>query len=90
LINLTEEEYKSGRFETMFDEFVPDFEEAEMVGANILKQKEDGSCFYLKDGKCSIHSIRPNSCRPFFCDSKDPSFKEMIDKIKEYKNQSTQ
>ena len=51
LINLTEDEYKSGRYKTMFDEFVHDFQEAEMVGANILKQKEDGSCFYLRDGK---------------------------------------
>jgi len=90
LINLTEEEYKSGRFTTMFDEFVPDFTEAEMVGANVLKQKEDGSCFYLKDGKCSIHSIRPASCGKFFCDSNNPDFKKMIKDIEEYKNQSTQ
>jgi Fe-S-cluster containining protein len=85
LINLTEEEYKSGRYSTMFDEFVPDFTEAEMVGANILKQKKDGSCVYLRDGKCFIHSFRPESCRKFFCDSSDPSFKGMIEKIEEYK-----
>ena len=69
----------------MFDEFVEDFEEAEMVGANILAQKEDKSCVYLKEGKCSIHSIRPQACRNFFCDSDNPSFKEMIEKIREYK-----
>ena len=85
LINLTEEEYKSGRYETMFDEFVEDFEEAELVGANILAQKEDNSCIYLKDGKCSIHSFRPQSCRNFFCDSEDKSFSKMIEKINEYK-----
>ncbi len=85
LINLTEEEYKSGRYETMFDEFVSDFEEAEIVGANILKQNKDKSCVYLRNGKCFIHSFRPQSCRNFFCDSKDPKFKEMIEKIKEYK-----
>ena len=58
LINLSEEEYKSGRYQTMFDEFVHDFEEAQLVGANILKQKEDKTCIYLKDNKCSIHSFR--------------------------------
>ncbi len=90
LINLTEEEYKSERYSTMFDEFVPDFEEAEMVGANILKQKEDGSCVYLKDGKCHIHNFSPASCKKFFCDSSDPSFKGMIEKIKDYKNNQSQ
>jgi Fe-S-cluster containining protein len=62
-----------------------DFEEAELVGANILAQKEDNSCIYLKDGKCSIHSFRPQSCRNFFCDSKEKRFKGMIEKIREYK-----
>ena len=85
LINLTEEEYKSNRYETMFDEVVHDFEEAEMVGANVLKQKEDGSCIYLKEGKCPIHKFRPNSCRTFFCDSDDPKFKKRIESMKEYK-----
>ena len=85
LINLSEEEYRSGRYDTMFDEFVDDFEEAEMVGANVLKQKEDNSCIYLKDGKCNIHSFRPQSCKNFFCDSKNPDFKKMIETINEYK-----
>ena len=85
LINLTEEEYRSGRYETMFDEFVEDFSEAEMVGANVLDQKEDGSCIYLEDGKCSIHYQRPQSCRKFFCSSEDPNFKKMIETIDEYK-----
>ncbi|MBR9691840.1 YkgJ family cysteine cluster protein [Candidatus Woesearchaeota archaeon] len=86
LINLTEEEYKSGRYKTMFDEFVHDFSEAEMVGANILAQKEDKSCVYLKDKKCSIHNFRPQVCRDFFCDTEDKKFKEMIEKIKEFKD----
>lgn len=85
LINLTEEEYRSGRYKTMFDEFVDDFEEAELVGANVLEQKEDGSCIYLKHNKCSIHSDRPQSCRPFFCNSKEERFRTMIEKIKRYK-----
>ena len=91
IINLTEEEYRSGRYKTMFDEFVPDFEEAELVGANILAQKEDRkTCIYLKDNKCSMHYDRPQSCRNFFCDSKDPKFRKMIEEIEEYKNQSNQ
>ena len=87
MINLTEEEYKSGRYKTMFEEFgiVEDFEEAEMTGANILAQNDDGSCIYLKEGKCSIHDERPKSCRNFFCSSKNPQFREMIKKIEKYK-----
>lgn len=87
LINLTEEEYKSRRYKLQFDEFefVDDFEEAELIGANILAQKEDGSCIYLKYNKCSIHKDRPKSCREFFCNSKNKRFKEMIEKIKKYK-----
>lgn len=85
LINLTEEEYKSGKYKTQFDEFLEDFREAEFAGANILKQKEDDSCIYLKNNKCSIHSRRPGSCRNFFCSSKNPEFKSMIEQINEYK-----
>lgn len=85
LINLTEEEYKSGKYKTQFEMFglVNDFNEAEMCAANIIEQKKDGSCIYLKDGKCSIHKTRPKSCRGFFCTSKNKKFKIMIDKIKE-------
>jgi len=85
LINLTEEEYKSGKYKTQFDEFefVEDFEEAELCAANIITQKEDGSCTYLHNSKCSIHSTRPLSCRKFFC--VDPNFESMNKKIKDYK-----
>ncbi len=85
LINLTEEEYRSGKYKTIFDEFVDDFEEAELVGANILEQKEDKSCIYLEDNICSIHPNRPQSCRPFFCSSQEDKFKTMIEKIMLYK-----
>jgi len=90
LINLTEEEYKSGKYKTQFEMFglVDDFNEAEMCAANIIEQKKDGSCIYLKDGKCSIHKIRPKSCRAFFCTSKSKKFKIMIDKIKESKKKN--
>ena len=83
LINLNEEEYKSGKYKTEFEEYGinSDFLEAELCGQNIITQKKDGSCFYLKNKKCSIHNIRPKSCRNFFCASKDPSFKTMIEKI---------
>ena len=84
LINLTEKEYRSGKYKTQFDElgFINDFSEASACGANTLKQKEDGSCIYLKENKCSIHKTRPQVCREFFCDSKLKKFKKMIVEIK--------
>jgi len=83
LINLNEEEYWSGKYQTVFEEFgLVEFEEAELTGANILEQKEDGSCIYLENGKCIIHKKRPIVCRNFFCDSKEDKFKSMINKIK--------
>jgi len=88
LINLTAEEYRSGKYKAQFGMFgfVEDFDEAEMCAANIIEQKDDGSCIYLKDAKCSIHETRPKSCRNFFCTSKDKGFKTMIDKITKEKN----
>lgn len=87
MINLSEEEYKSKKFKTQFEAFgiVDDFIEAELIGANIIEQKPDGSCYYLKDNKCSIHKTRPISCKNFFCSSKDKKFKEMIKIIQEHK-----
>ncbi len=92
LINLTEEEYKSGRYKTLFDEFgmIDDFNEAELTGANILVHKNDESCIYLKASKCSVHKNRPQSCRNFFCKSRDKRFKSMIGKIKDYKKKNNQ
>ena len=88
LINLSEEEYESKKFRTQFAGFglTSDFIEAEMCGANILEQKKDGSCVYLKDSKCSIHESRPKVCRAFFCTSKNKAFKGMIEDINERKN----
>lgn len=90
VINLTEEEYKSGKYKTIFDEFgiMDDFEEAVLTGANTLAQKEGGACIYLEDNKCSIHDGRPQSCRNFFCDSDNPQFKGMIKKIEDYKQKN--
>jgi uncharacterized protein len=30
-----------------------------------LIEREDGSCIFLKDGKCGVHSLRPAQCRTF-------------------------
>ena len=86
-INLTEEEYKSGKFKTQFEEFgmVEDFDEAQESGANVLEKNEDGSCVYLKDNKCSIHEKRPEACREFFCTSEKPKFQKMIQIVNAYK-----
>jgi len=87
VINLNEKEYRSGKFKTVFEEFgmEDDFHEAELTGSNLLAMNDDDSCIYLKDGKCSIHENRPQVCRNFFCDSKDPWFKPMIEKINKHK-----
>ncbi len=34
-----------------------------------LAKKEDGSCFYLKDGRCSIYNDRPIACREYSCEN---------------------
>lgn len=33
----------------------------------VLRHNPDGSCVYLKDGKCSIYELRPACCRGFDC-----------------------
>lgn len=84
LINLTKKEYQSGKYKTQLEEFglIDDFHKATTCGANILKQKENGNCIYLKRNKCSIHKIRPQVCREFLCTSKLKKFKKMIEQIK--------
>ena len=83
LINLTEEEYRSRKYKSSF---IEDFEEAEQCGANIIDQKKDDSCFYLKSGKCSIYETRPLSCRNFLCSSDNPNFAGMIERINQSRN----
>ena len=86
VINLNKEEYESEKYKTIFEKFGKmSFSEAELTGANLLAQNEDESCIYLLDGKCSIHTWRPQVCRDFFCDSDDEWFKPMIEKIRKYK-----
>ena len=83
LVNLAEEEYQSGKYRTQFEEFglIDDFQKAAACGANILKQKKDDNCIYLKGNKCSIHKIRPQVCREFFCTPKLKKFRKMIEQI---------
>ena len=83
LVNLAEEEYQSGKYRTQLGEFglIDDFRKAAVCGANILKQKKDGNCIYLREKKCSIHKTRPQVCREFFCTSKLEKFRKMIEQI---------
>lgn len=87
LINLSKEEYKSGKYKTQLAEFGTNdnFKEASACGANILAQNKDGSCIYLQDNKCAIHLTRPQVCRNFFCNSKATKFKTMITQINKVK-----
>jgi Fe-S-cluster containining protein len=80
LINLAEKEYLSKKYKTQFGKLgkIKDFKKAAQCGAATLKQKKDGSCIYLKNNRCSIHSIRPKVCRSFFCSSKLKKHQPMI------------
>ncbi|MBI2326346.1 YkgJ family cysteine cluster protein [Candidatus Collierbacteria bacterium] len=83
-INLSKEEYQSGKYQTMFEEFglLGDFIEAKKCGANLLAQKKDGSCIYLEGNECRIHADRPKVCRDFFCTTKAKRFVGMVKIIK--------
>ncbi|MFC1789948.1 YkgJ family cysteine cluster protein [Patescibacteria group bacterium] len=83
LVNLTEKEYYSKKYTTQFGKMglISNFEKAAACGANTLKQKKNGSCFYLQENRCSIHQTRPQVCREFFCTSKLKRFKKMIVQI---------
>jgi len=84
LINITREEWASHSYKTALRNFDndDDFSVIETYGGNILEQKKDGSCIYLKNNTCSIHTRRPQACRNFFCVSKAKKFQGMIDIIK--------
>ena len=83
LITLNKKEYLSGKYKTQFEEFglINEFEKAADCGASTLKQKKDGSCLYLRGKRCSIHQIRPQACKEFFCASKSKKFKKMIEQV---------
>lgn len=88
LINLNEDEYYSGIYKTINSDFGPciSYDEVEKFGLNFLEQNKDGSCIYLKGKGCSIHSVRPQVCRDFFCTTKDPEYADMVKEINEYKH----
>jgi len=90
-INLNEEEWKSGQFETVIKTVDTNelFTTVEQYGGNIIKEQKDGSCIYLKGDLCSIHERRPQACRDFFCASKDKKFKNMIQIIKKQRENDT-
>jgi len=83
-INLSKEEYNSGKFQTILGEYgeIEDFKLAKESGANLLAKKEDGSCVYLVNNQCSIHATRPEVCRDFFCTTKAKKFEGMVEIIK--------
>lgn len=87
LINLSQKEYESGSYQTMFfqNDFIESFKQAKKYGAHLLAKKNDGSCIYLNDKKCSIHSTRPFVCRQFFCNSQNKRFSGMVKLIKQVK-----
>ncbi|OIP25525.1 hypothetical protein AUK11_00115 [bacterium CG2_30_37_16] len=84
LINLNEQEFYSGQYKTIFNDFdsVLIFAEVKKYGLNLLAQKEDGSCIYLENNSCSIHEWRPKVCRGFFCSSKDKRYQNMKKMVK--------
>ncbi len=84
-INLNQKEWETGYYKTQVkkSDYDDDFSLVQKYGGNLLCQKEDGSCIYLKENVCSIHKRRPESCRDFFCSSKAKKYKAMIRMIKE-------
>lgn len=84
-INLSEEEYTSGKYITELGEYgvIEKFGEAKSCGANLLAKKKNGECIYLENNKCSIHADRPVVCRQFFCSTKAKKFQGMVKIIKE-------
>lgn len=87
-INLSQQEYNSGKYQTIFknDGLIQDFNQTKNCGANFLAKKDDGSCSYLIENKCSIHATRPQVCRHFFCSSKNKKFKNMVKTINQEKS----
>ena len=39
-----------------------------LTGADVIRAQQAGTCPFLVDHLCSIHTIRPMGCRVFFCD----------------------
>ena len=58
---LTQEEFESGQYVYTFMN-TPD-----NIPAIAIPRKQDGGCFYLESGKCTIYEKRPKACRIFDC-----------------------
>ena len=66
------------------------------VGNGMSPVLEDGTCVYLKDGKCSVYEIRPRICRIYGTDPEvlpceylypekvEKKVKEMLEVFKKY------
>ena len=91
LINVTKKEWESGYYKTPLKQFFlhDSFTTVQKYGGNIIAQKKDGSCIYLKHNMCSIHTKRPHHCKKFFCSSTAKKYKDMIRIINESKNHGT-
>lgn len=83
-INLSEKEYKSGKYQTILQEHgvIEDYKLAKESGANLLAKKVDNSCVYLENNMCGIHGDRPGVCKDFFCTSRAKKFEGMVKIIK--------
>ena len=87
LVNLNQKEWMSGKYKTQLKGFDlnDDFNNIQRYGGNILSQKKDGSCIYLRNNLCSIHKKRPQSCNDFFCASTLKKLRGMIEMINKRK-----
>ncbi len=87
LICLDKKEYESKKYKTILEKygFEKDFKKAKKYGLNLLAQKKDGSCIYLKNKICKIHKTRPRVCKEFFCKSKNKKNQNMQNLIETYK-----
>jgi len=36
-----------------------------MGDGHTILERENGDCYYLKDGRCSVHPVRPTQCRTY-------------------------
>ena len=45
-----------------------------------LETKEDGSCWYLKNRRCSIYNKRPEVCRGYLCHKRYDEAQAMLEK----------
>ena len=71
-VGMSAEEYASGIYDseiicTLTDKTCRDTLSICTSRRYRLKKKEDGSCIYLKDNRCSIYAERPKVCRDFVC-----------------------